>query len=63
MAYDNNNRGVLFKNDKKENDKQPDYTGKIEVENKEYNLSAWIKESKKTGKKFMSLAVQEKESF
>jgi len=25
--YDNNNRGVLFKNDKGDNDKRPDYRG------------------------------------
>lgn len=55
MAYDNNMRGVLFKNDKKETDKHPDYTGKIEVENVEYRLAAWIKQGKNG--KFMSLAV------
>jgi len=29
MEYDNTNRGVLFKNERKTHDKQPDYTGTI----------------------------------
>ena len=52
--YDNTNRGVLFKNDRKETEKHPDYTGKIDIDGTEYYLSAWIK----TGRngKFMSLS-------
>lgn len=53
--YDNTNRGALFKNDRKEKEKQPDYTGKINVEGKEYKLAAWIREGNKG--KFMSLSV------
>lgn len=56
MGYDNNMRGVLFKNDRKENENQPGYTGKIEIDGTEYRLSAWVKEGKKG--KFFSLAVQ-----
>jgi len=52
--YDNTNRGVLFKNDRKETDNHPDYTGKIDIDGTEYYLSAWIKESKNG--KFMSLS-------
>lgn len=55
--YDNTNRGVLFKNDQKEQESHPDYTGKIDVGGKEFYLSAWIKTSKK-GQKFMSLSVK-----
>ncbi len=29
--YDNTNSGVLFKNDKKGNEKAPDYKGKVNV--------------------------------
>lgn len=57
--YDNNLRGVLFKNDRKEKDSHPDYKGSCEVDGTEYWLSAWIKEGRNG--KFMSLAFTEKE--
>jgi hypothetical protein len=57
--YDNTNRGVLFRNDRKENDKHPDYTGNINVNGVEHWLSAWIKEGKNG--KFMSLSSRPKE--
>jgi hypothetical protein len=56
QQYDNTNRGVLFKNDRKESDNHPDYTGKIDVDGDEYWLSAWIKTGKKG--KFMSLSIK-----
>ena len=56
MQYDNTNSGVLFKNES-ENEKAPNYKGKINVDGKEYELAAWIREGKKG--KFMSLKVQE----
>lgn len=56
--YDNTDRGVLFKNDrKKPGTKQPDYQGSINVGGTEYELAGWVNESKKTGKKFLSLKV------
>lgn len=55
--YDNSNRGVLFKNDKKETDNHPDYKGRIDVNGQEYWLSAWIKDRKGTNQKYMSLSV------
>jgi hypothetical protein len=59
--YDNTNRGVLFKNDPQGNPKRPQYRGSLNVGGTEYNLSAWIKESKKTGDKFLSLSVEAKQ--
>lgn len=59
MDYDNTNRGVLFKNYRKESEKHPDYKGNINVGGVEFWLSAWIKEGAKG--KFMSLSVSEKE--
>lgn len=60
MSYDNTDRGVLFKNDRKTSDNHPDYRGTINVGGVEYWLSAWIK----TGNngKFMSLSVSPKEA-
>lgn len=58
--YDNTNRGVLFKNDQKEEENHPDYTGKVNVKGTDFWLSAWIKTSKK-GQKFMSLSVKQME--
>ena len=58
--YDNTNRGVLFKNDRKDSEKHPDYKGNVNVNGVEFWLSAWIKESAKG--KFMSLSIQPKDA-
>jgi hypothetical protein len=55
------NSGVLFKNDKIENERSPNYKGNITVDGKDYWLSAWIKEGKSG--KFMGLAVSPKEDY
>ena len=60
MQFDNTNQGVLFKNDKGDNQSRPDYKGTINVNGTEFWLAAWIKSSK-AGKKYMSLSVQTKE--
>jgi hypothetical protein len=39
--YDNNNRGSIWKNDKKEKDTHPDFTGSLNVNGVEYWVSAW----------------------
>ena len=59
MEYDTTNRGSLFKNDRKDDAKFPDYKGSINVDGTDYWLSAWIKVSK-DGQKFMSLSVKNK---
>jgi uncharacterized protein (DUF736 family) len=60
MQYDNNMSGVLFKNDKKGNDKRPDYRGTAVINGVDLNISAWLKASKKTGDKFLSLRFESK---
>lgn len=42
MSFDNNLKGVLFKNDKGDNPNRPDYTGKCEIGGVKYHISGWI---------------------
>lgn len=53
-----NNSGAIFKNDKKTNDSQPDYQGKIVVDNVERNVALWVKTSK-AGTKYFSVALKD----
>jgi len=57
--YDNNLSGVLFKNDKGDNEKRPDYKGSAEIEGVHYWVSAWIRDGAKG--KFMSMKYEKKE--
>ena len=41
MVYDNTNRGAIWKNDDKREDKHPDFKGSINVGGVEYWVSAW----------------------
>ena len=52
-----NNSGSLFKNNKTK-DTQPDYRGKVKVNDKEMEISLWFKESAK-GTKYFSASFQE----
>lgn len=58
--YDNELRGVLFKNNRRVKDTQPEYTGNVQVGGQEYWLSAWVKTSK-DGSKFFSLSLTAKD--
>jgi hypothetical protein len=61
MEYDNSNRGVLFKNDRKEKDTHPDYKGSYtNGDGQEFWLSAWLKKDK-NGNTFMSLSTTAKD--
>ena len=42
--YDNNNRGAIWKNEKRETDKHPHFTGTAMVEGVEYWVSGWKRE-------------------
>ena len=55
--YDNTNRGVLFKNDRKNgNERAPDYKGTMNVDGVEHWLSGWVRKSK-AGATFLSLSL------
>jgi hypothetical protein len=53
-----NNTGVLFKNDRKQEELQPDYKGVLTFNDQEYWLSGWIKQGK--AGKFIGLAFTPK---
>lgn len=61
MANDRDNSGALFKNDRKDNDRHPDYKGQALIGGVEYWLSAWIKEPRAGGQKYMSLSLTPKQ--
>lgn len=46
--------GVLFKNDRKSKDSDPDYKGSIVIDGKDNWLNCWLNESSR-GVKYMSL--------
>ena len=63
-VFDNELRGVLFKNDRRrEGKKDPHYTGSCEVGGMEYWMAGWKKKSK-DGDVYVSLSfsVKDKES-
>jgi len=53
--YNTEGRGSLFKNDRKTEDKHPDFNGSITLGGKQYWLSAWKKTG--NGKSFISVQV------
>ena len=58
--YDNKNTGAVFKNDRKTEDRHPDYTGTYtDGDGNEYFLDAWVREGKKG--KFFSLRTKAKQ--
>ncbi len=58
MAYDNTNKGTLSKNEKKTEDKHPDYKGQANIDGTEYWISAWVR--KGNNGTFLSLAFTDK---
>lgn len=60
--YDNNMRGSIWKNDKKEKDTHPDFRGSAEVNGVEYWVSAWRrKEGANPNSPALSFSFQAKE--
>jgi uncharacterized protein (DUF736 family) len=54
-----NNSGAIFKNEKKGNDKAPDYKGSIVVDGVEKDIALWLREAK-NGTKFFSVKISDK---
>lgn len=52
--------GSLFKNEKKTAENQPDYKGNFMLGGTLYEVAGWVKDSK-TGKKFVSLKVENRQ--
>lgn len=55
------NSGVLFKNDRREKETHPQLKGSINVEGRDYWLSAWTKKNDDGSFKLISLSLQPKE--
>lgn len=62
QQYDNTDKGVLFKNDRRESESHPNYKGSLNVEGREFWLSGWIKKNEDGSFKLVSLSVQPKEA-
>ena len=61
MEYDNSNRGVLFKNDRKEKETHPDYKGSYtDVNGNDHWLNAWLAKDK-NGNTYMRLTTKLKD--
>jgi len=52
------NTGAIFKNDKKTNEKHPDYKGKVNVNGKEMEIALWVKTSS-AGNTYFSASFSE----
>jgi len=59
--YDNTNKGSIWKNEKKEKDTHPDFTGSLNVDGVEYWVSAWKrKEGQSPKAPALSFAIKPK---
>jgi single-stranded DNA-binding protein len=61
QQYDNDRRGVLFPNDRKESDRHPDYKGSCEIDGVHFWMDAWVKTGR-DGNEFFSVSLKEKDT-
>lgn len=65
MAYDNTNSVIIYKNDRRRDEKDAEYTGTVNVDGREFWINLWVKEGKPgtklAGKKFFSGKVRAKQ--
>lgn len=58
--YDNTNTGAIFRNEKKAEDKHPDYTGSLDVNGVPHYLDGWIRHKKDGSGSFLSVRIKPK---
>ena len=61
MTTQRDNTAVLFRNDRKTDDRQPDYRGEALVNGQPFKIAGWLKEGKSG--KFLSVAFTPKEDL
>lgn len=59
MTNEKDNSGVLFKNEEKTEDRQPDYTGKAKIDGTDYRVAAWVNETKDGSRRYLKLSYTE----
>jgi hypothetical protein len=52
--FDRTNSGAIFANDRKRSETDPDRTGSLNVEGREFFINGWLKKSR-DGKPYLSL--------
>ena len=62
QQYDNEMRGIIGKNDRKEKDSHPDIKGQCEILGVQYWISGWKKEKRDGSGSFYSLSFEPKET-
>lgn len=61
MAYEQKDMsGSLFRNNRKEKDSHPDYSGTVRIDGHDLWISGWLREQK-DGTKYFSLAFKHKD--
>lgn len=62
QQFDNTNRGIISKNERKTEDRHPDIKGSINVEGREFWIDGWRKERNDGSGSFYSLSVKPKDA-
>lgn len=63
QTFNNELRGVLFRNDKGDNPQRPDYRGTCQIDGDGYRMSGWVRQARATGKNFLTIAFTRDETL